>query len=94
MKDYEILNMEADRLFQITCSKEDLVKFVNVMRRLLATNPPEEYWENVTLDSFLEALIAYLPKGSSSHQSEFLFSLAENQWKLFALLLSAGAAYE
>lgn len=94
MKDYEILSMEADRIYDTLNNKEDLVKYVDLMRNLLATNPPERYWENLTLDWHLEALIAYLPDDSSTHQSEHLLSLADNRWQLFALLIGAAAIYE
>jgi len=93
MKDYELLNLEADRIFDATQNKEDLVKYMSVMRRLLATNPPEEYWENETLDRFLEALVAYLPDEYSTGEPDGL-RLFENQWQLFALLIGVGAIYE
>jgi hypothetical protein len=50
--------MDLDEMAESVKSKQDLAKFIELLRDDLRDHPEE--WENITLDSFLGALASYL----------------------------------
>lgn len=65
-------------------SKEELVEFLNKLRHDLTNNIVS--WENPNLESFLEAMEAWL--------TDFDYNSDSPTWGLFATSLLAGKAYE
>lgn len=65
-------------------TKEDLITFLNTLRHDLIENTAS--WENQTLESFLEAMEAWLSDSNSASSTP--------TWSIFATSLLAGKAYE
>ncbi|MBA2939049.1 hypothetical protein HZF08_12080 [Paenibacillus sp. CGMCC 1.16610] len=65
-------------------TKEDFITFLNTLRHDLTENAAS--WENQTLESFLEAMEAWLNDSNSVSNTP--------TWSTFATSLLAGKAYE
>lgn len=66
-------------------TSDDLVVYIENLRADLKQNPDQ--YENITLDSYLEAMTAWI--SDYSHVSEVIPS-----WELIAHILTAAAIYE
>ncbi|WP_446673948.1 DUF7660 family protein [Paenibacillus sedimenti] len=64
-------------------TKEDLIRFIISLKSDLDVNINE--WENPTLNSFLEGMESWLRDTGT---------IAEPNWSVFAIILSAGRSYE
>jgi hypothetical protein len=93
------LTMELHKLLETVNSKESFLHFVDALKRdridaveKEKTKPSSPYgpgangWENGTIEDFLDAMHSY---GQDSSEIK-----AEPNWRMFALLLMAGKAYE
>lgn len=80
------------RDFDSIRTREDFAGFVTVLRGELSKNP--ERWENVDLESFLEALSAAAIDIKGSYKNMGLPPPNEPSWKIFAELLAMASTYE
>lgn len=77
--------MEIHELVNQVKSKEDLIYFLSQLRNDLNQNNRD--WENQTLESYLEAMEAWLTDYSNPPPSQ-------PTWKTFADILYASKIYE
>lgn len=73
-------------------TREDLVTFVKILRQDLRDN--RSGWENVTLESYLEALEAVLTDWDGRFTNREEPIPEEPTWQLMAEILSAATGYE
>ncbi|QLE58429.1 hypothetical protein [Nostoc sp. TCL26-01] len=74
-------------------SRQELAQYIRAMREDLLANPDE--WENITLDSYLEALAAYVQDiNNLSKNIQIQLDTEQPSWQLFADLLAGAAIYE
>jgi len=73
------------------CSRNDFIAFVHELRQELIQRP--ERWENVTLESYLEAVAAWVQdvEGYAGYQEE---GIPSSSWRWFGLMLLAATTYE
>ncbi len=76
---------------QSIATKDDLAKFLTLLHNDLKTNP--DAWENVTLDSFLEAMHAWVLDSEALRQKTGIAPESPT-WRTFAEILSAARIYE
>lgn len=73
-------------------TKEDLLKFLSALRKDLVIN--KENWENPTLESYLEAMEAWV-EGMESYYVNTNQSIPEQPtWRVLADILYASKIYE
>jgi hypothetical protein len=73
-------------------SKSDFVQFVEGLRADPGKNPDE--WENPTLDSFLEAMAAWVTASDDSYRNTGRPVPDNVSWRVFAEVLAAARIYE
>jgi hypothetical protein len=73
-------------------SKDDLAEFVCILRDSLAKN--REDWENITLESFLEAMEAWIRVMDQSRKNAGKDPIQSPSWQTVAEILLAAGAYE
>ncbi len=74
-------------------SRRAFADYVNRLREDLIASPMD--WENVTLDSFLEALSAYAEDVPGYlNNAKVSLSADAPSWQLFALILGGASRYE
>lgn len=73
-------------------SKEQLADFIAALVQDLLNNRTE--WENVTLDSFLEAMESWVRSMDNYYKNTGQAIPVTPSWKTFADMLYAGKIYE
>ncbi|MFC9330307.1 hypothetical protein [Kitasatospora sp. NPDC057015] len=73
-------------------SREDLAAFVRDLRQDLRS--PDQRWENGTLDSFLDALAAWIEDSHGRYRRFGEELPADGDWTFFARALDAATVYE
>lgn len=84
--------MQLNEWLEKVNSREDLIKFINLLRKDLQTNKDE--WENITLEDFLEAMEAWITdiEGYYSNSNQPVPKLPS--WRIVADILYASSKYE
>ncbi len=80
--------MELHNKINNITDKNDLVDFVEALRKDLLSNPNE--WENSTLERFLESLAQWLSDIEDAHFED----QKSPNWRMVAEILYAGKIYE
>jgi len=80
----------ADRVLEVQ-NREQLAAFVTALRVDLATQPDD--WTNADLDSFLEALSAWLADAPAYYQNTGQLP-PDSAWRVLADALAAARIYE
>jgi len=73
-------------------SRDDFVEFIGALRHDLATHPEE--WQSLTLDSFFEALSAWMQDMDGYYQNNRLAVPTSPNWKHVAEMMLAAKYYE
>ena len=73
-------------------SRDDFAEFITALRRDLTAHPEE--WQNPTLDSFLEALSAWVQDMDGYYQNTRLPVPTSPNWKNVAEMMLAAKYYE
>jgi len=73
-------------------SNKDLSKYIMQLRQNLKENPEE--WENLDLDSFLEAMAAWVDDSDGYFCDTNQKLPKDEEWQLVATVLSASKIYE
>ncbi|SFS76796.1 hypothetical protein [Paenibacillus sp. BC26] len=73
-------------------SKEDLIKLISALRSNLATHSEE--WENSTLESYFEAMEAWMDDMDRYYINTNQKVPDKPTWKVFAEILYAAKIYE
>jgi hypothetical protein len=73
-------------------SRADFIEFVHALRRDFATNP--ESWENRDLDSFLEALAAWVEGMDGYYRNVGVAPPEQPTWKVLGDIFMAATMYE
>jgi hypothetical protein len=73
-------------------SRQDLVEFIEALRRDLEKNG--DAWENATLDRYLEALAAWTAEMDGYFRNQGRGAPTEPTWQLAAAMLGAARIYE
>ncbi|MGJ4934356.1 DUF7660 family protein [Bradyrhizobium sp. HKCCYLRH3083] len=84
--------MDLTQQVETINSREDLVRFIEALRNDLAEN--REDWENPTLDSFLEAMAAWVHSMNGYYKNLQLPVPDSPSWKTVAEILIAAKIYE
>lgn len=84
--------MELNESAEDVKSREDLIKFINHLRRDLQTNKAE--WENITLEDYLEAMEAWVNDMEGFYLNTDQPVPKQPSWKTFADILYASSMYE
>ena len=84
--------MQFHEQIETISSKEDLAVFVEALHADFMANP--DRWENATLDSFLEAMAAWIPSMDNVRRNMGKESLERPEWSTFADILYASTMYE
>lgn len=78
---------------KIVSSREELAQYVKALQKDLVANPGS--WENVTLESYFEALATYIQDVHKFYEHNHIQIDAEQpSWQLFADVLAGAAIYE
>lgn len=73
-------------------SKEDLVKFISLLRVDFQNNKAE--WENITLEDYLEAMEAWITDMDGYYETTDQPIPKHTSWKVIADILYASSMYE
>jgi hypothetical protein len=73
-------------------TKDDLVPFIRALRSDLSEN--RDAWENPTLESFLEAMEAWIGDMNGYYLNQGQQPPERPDWRTFALILAASRIYE
>lgn len=74
-------------------SKTDFINFLKYLHQDFCDHP--EQWENVTLESYLEALSAYAQDVDTYYKNNHIpIDAALPTWRVFADLLKGASIYE
>jgi hypothetical protein len=84
--------MELHKKIDLVNSKEQLAAFVGALREELLTNP--EAWENPSLESFLEAMEAWILAMENLDRNTDRELPVYPSWSVFAQILYAARSYE
>lgn len=84
--------MELNEQVEQIASREDLVAFVQALRRDLETNPGE--WENPNLASYLGALAGWIGDMHGYYRNQGLEMPQAPSWKTVGEILIAAKVYE
>ncbi|WP_316569322.1 hypothetical protein [Neobacillus sp. YIM B06451] len=84
--------MELYEWIEKVNSREDLVKFINLLRKDLQMNKDE--WENANLADFLEAMEAWVNDMEGFYPNANQAVSEKQSWKMIANILYASKMYE
>lgn len=84
--------MSTDDTWGAVTTKAEFVELVRSLRADLVQNP--EQWENVTLESFLEAMAAWVEDMEGYYRNNGLPHPENVPWRVFADVLLASRMYE
>ena len=84
--------MDLGKRADAVMSRHDFAAFVDALRHDLAVHPEE--WENPTLDTFLEALSAWVRDMDGYYRNKQLPTPQSPTWKSVAEMMLAAKVYE
>ncbi|MFC5473996.1 DUF7660 family protein [Paraherbaspirillum soli] len=84
--------MKLNEKLNAVSSKETLAMFVQDLRQNLLTSPDE--WESTRLESFLEALSAWITDMDGYYINQGILPPEQPTWKTVAEMLLAAKTYE
>lgn len=84
--------MDMNDQLQNIQSKDDLAKFVEILRIDLNANPNN--WENLNLNDYLSAIAAWINDMDGYYKNIGEATPSTPAWKNFAEILSAASVYE
>ena len=73
-------------------SKEDFINFIEMLLYDLKSNSKE--WENITLESYLEAMASWIKDMDGYYQNNNLPIPKNVEWNVFANILIGAKMYE
>lgn len=85
-------NMNFNEVISKIRTKDDFIKFLNLLREDLAVN--RHTWENASLHSYLEAMEGWLEDMEGYYSNTNQPIPIEPSWKTFADILYASKIYE
>lgn len=84
--------MDLNQSIEKIASRHDLARFVEQLRQDLEDNPDQ--WENCSLDSYLEAMAAWLHDMDGYYRNQGLAIPSAPSWRTIAQILLASKSYE
>ena len=87
-----VTDKPVDELTKAISSRADLVAFIRQLRCDLRDDPAT--WENVTLDSYMEAMAAWTEDSDGYYQNAGLPIPKTTSWQTLADILLAAKSYE
>lgn len=84
-------NQLEDKLDDVR-SRQDLARFVELLKEDYLLHSDD--WENMTLDTYLEAMSAWIEVIDAFYENQGRQFTEQPSWKLFAEILLAAKMYE